>query len=206
MDELRGLTAEEAALVARFPLPAGVPDALVNKADLAHALRVSEVTIGKWQQRGLPAETEGTNGRAWLFRLSIAFAWVEDWRAREGMARLQAREAAGQLALALTGGTIAHEGGLTSREQRELMDLVILRNRAAREQGELMHRDEVVDLFERAFGLIRNALDALPDRLGRELNLSGADLEAIERACDDALARTAQMVEELACDERRGLV
>lgn len=197
MDELRDLTAEEAGLVARWPLPAGVPDALVNKADLAHALRVSEVTVGKWQQKGLPAEAEGTNGRSWLFRLSLAYAWVEDMRARDGQARLQAREAAGQLALALTGGTISAADGMTIREQRETMELVLLRNRAAREQGELMHRDEVVDLFEQAFATIRDALDALPDRLGRELGLSGAEIEVAERSCDAALAMAAAQVEGL---------
>lgn len=197
-DDLRDLTAEEADLVARHPLPDGVPDGLVNKADLGLALGKSDNTVSAWIKRGLPFEQEGTNGRPYLFRLSVAFAWVEAQRAADQTLRSRSQEIAGQMALALSGGTVAPGGGLTIAEEKDLMDLVTRRNRAAREQGELIPRDDVVDKFERAFATIRDALDALPDRLGRELNLEGADLEKIERAADDALARAADLVAEVA--------
>lgn len=195
--DLRPLTADEADLVARHPLPEGVPDALVNKSDLALALGRSDVTVGGWIKRGLPFDQEGTHGRPYLFRLSLAYAWVEAQRAAEGQARARAQDAAGQLALALSGGTVAPDGGLSTEDQKKIIDLVIARNRAAREQGELIHRDDVVETLESIFATIRDALDALPDRLGRELNLEGADLERIERACDDALGRAADMVAEV---------
>lgn len=199
MDDLRDLTADEAALSARHPLPEGVQDAVVNKSQLALALNTSEVTVGKWIARGLPFEQEGTNGRPYLFRLSLAFAWVEADRAGRSEARARADEAAGQLAMALSGGAIkAEAGGMTTAEQAAVMDLVIKRNRAALEQKDLIWRADAVAAFEAAFLLVRDGLEGLPDRLGRELGLEGADLERVERACDDVLSRAAAKVEDFA--------
>lgn len=199
MDDLRDLTADEAALSARHPLPEGVPDAVVNKSQLALALNTSEVTVGKWIARGLPFEQEGTNGRPYLFRLSLAFAWVEADRAGRSEARARADEAAGQLAMVLSGGAIkAEAGGMTTAEQAAVMDLVIKRNRAALEQKDLIWRADAVAAFEAAFLLVRDGLEGLPDRLGRELGLEGADLERVERACDDVLSRAAAKVEDFA--------
>ncbi len=52
-----------AALVARFPLPAGVPDAVLNKRELSDFFGISLPTLDAWIADGLPALVEGTNGR-----------------------------------------------------------------------------------------------------------------------------------------------
>lgn len=196
MESLRPLTDDEAALVARHPLPAGVSDGLVNKADLGLAVGKSDNTVSQWIKRGLPCEQEGTNGRPYLFRLSLAWAWMEDRRAIEARQRARSQEIAGQMALVLSGGTVSAEYG-DADAQKRILELTILRNRVDREQGALMDRCDVVDTFERAFASIRDSLDALPDRLGRELNLDGPALEVIERACDDALTFAADRLDEM---------
>lgn len=184
------LSGEHSALVERYPLPEGVPDAVVNKADLGLALRVSQTTLSHWIAAGLPREIDGSNGRSYGFRLSVAYAWRCEREEREATARALDREAAQQLSLALLGGESADErtAGLTTRQEREQLELEHARAVAARDRGELIRAREVVEGFEAVFAAIRDAMDALPDRLGRELALDGEGIVAAERACDDALA------------------
>ncbi|WP_116134329.1 hypothetical protein [Tropicimonas sp. IMCC34043] len=197
-DGLRPLTDGEAALVARYPLPEGAVDVLLNRAQLAVALDVSEVTITNWTRRGLPFESEGTNGKAYQFRLSIAHAWnkerVEGERARDQAAE----QAAQQMRLALVGEDgLSIKAGLSRREHREQLELEHAAAVAALDRKELVKRVEVVGAFEEVFAALRDALDALPDRLARELGIGGAEVEVIERACDDALSGAVAKVEGL---------
>lgn len=201
--DLRDLTAEEAALVADYPLPDGVPDAVVNKAMLEVALGVSQTTISAWLRRPnnpLPYETAGTNGRSYEFRLSAAYAWMRNMQARDARNRAEAEAASNQLALALLGGETAapQDGRLSLSDQRKLLEVELLRTQAARGRGDLLWRDDVLAGLEDIFAALRDGLDALPDRLARELGLEGRDLETCERACDDVLAAAARKVEELA--------
>lgn len=191
--DLRALTADETALVERYPLPPGAPDALVNKTQLEVGLGVSGTTISSWLRRAdnpLPYETAGTNGRNYQFRLSIAFAWMKAMRADEDSAKAMGDDAAAQLAMHLLGGETASgsDGKMTLADQRKVMELEVIRMSAARQRGDLMWRDDVVLGFEEFGAAIRDALDALPDRLAREFGLEGRDLEKCQRACDDALA------------------
>lgn len=191
--DLRALTADEAARVERHPLPLGAADALVNKTQLEVGLGVSGTTISSWVRRAenpLPFETAGTNGRNYQFRLSIAFAWMQAMRADEDSAKAQGDAAAAQLAMHLLGGQTASavDGKMSLADQRKHMELEVVRMGAARQRGELMWRADVVIGFEEYGGAIRDALDALPDVLARELGLEGRDLEKCERVCDDALA------------------
>lgn len=193
--DLRPLTADEADLVARYPLPEGVPDAIVNKTQLETALGVSGVTVAAWIRKGLPCEQEGTNGRAWQFRLSIAYAWNAARQADERARDAEAESAAKQLALALVGDDgLGADSGLSIAEQRQILELQHVHAIAARDRGELIRRPQVVEGFEEVFGAIRDSLDALPDRLGREIGVEGRDLERIERACDDVLAEAGRKI------------
>jgi phage terminase Nu1 subunit (DNA packaging protein) len=186
-------------LVARHPLPEGVPDATVNKAQLATALGASDTTLSNWLRRGLPFEEAGTNGREYKFRLSTAFAWVQAMREGEAEARRAGDEAAAQLSLALLGDDALDRDAatLSPGEQKRLLEVELQRLQLAREKGALIKRDEVVGAFEDTFAAIRDALDALPDRLARELGVEGRDLERIEAACDDVLAGAERAVARL---------
>lgn len=196
-DELPDLSADHAAIVARWPLPAGVPDALVNKAQLETALGVSQTTISAYLRQGLPFVEAGTNGRSYVFRLSVAFAWQAARRADDDAARAAGDRAAAQLQMALLGGDTASPvgGKMSLADQRKLIELELIRNEAARKRGDLIWRDDAVSVVEGAFAAIRDALDALPDRLRWELGLDGPATERVQTAADDALAAAAIAVD-----------
>ena len=207
--DLRPLTAEETARVALHPLPDGVPDAVVNKSQLEVGLGVSQTTISAWLRRAenpLPFETAGANGRSYQFRLSLAYAWMRAMRADEESARHAGDAAVAQLQLSLLGGETASatEGKMTLADQRKVMELEVIRMSAARQRGELMWRDDVVQGFEEFSAAVRDALDALPDRLARELGLAGRDLEKCEAACDDVLAGAHRAMVEVIGDGEGG--
>ncbi|MGX0875934.1 phage terminase Nu1 subunit (DNA packaging protein) [Roseovarius sp. MBR-154] len=192
---LRDLTAEEKDLVARHSLPGGVRDALVNKAQLGDGLGVSQTTISAWLREGLPFEEAGTNGRAYMFRLSLAWAWRAARQAEDEAARAAGNAAVEQLQMALLGGdSAAPQSGLSLADQRKLLELEHLRAIAARDRGELIRREDVVAGLEEVFATLRDSLDALPDRLAREIGIDGAQIEAVERVCDDALGLAASAV------------
>jgi phage terminase Nu1 subunit (DNA packaging protein) len=199
---LRPLTAGEERLVAAFPLPAGVPDAVVNKYQLADALAVSQTTLDNWRRAGLPVEEEGTNGRSYQFRLSVCHAWAAQRREGEASARRQAEGAAQQLRLALIGDDpgAAARSRLSPREQREILEAEVAYMQAARRRLELIEAEAVAEAFQDVFAAIRDGLDALPDRLGRELALDGAGIEAAQAICDDVMQGARRRVRELIGD------
>ncbi len=204
-NDLRLFTAKEVALTERFPLPKGVPDAVVNKSQLEVGLGVSGTTISAWLRRGdnpLPYESAGANGRSYEFRLSLAFAWMKAMRAEEESAKAAGDAATAQLSLALLGGETAsgENGKMSLADQRKLLELEAIRRVEAEKRNNLIRFEDVQAGIEDVFAAIRDGLDALPDRLARELGLEGRDLEKIERACDDVLSRAAQQVHEVIGD------
>lgn len=194
--DLAPLTGEFADLVARFPLPDGVPDAIVNKGDLAVALSVSNTTVSNWLAAGLPSIERGGNGRDYRFRLSVAYAWHAARRADEEASRAASEEAARQLQMSLLGGEEARpsQEALSLSDRKKLLELEYEHTRVAAQRRELLRFGEVTGAFEAVFAAIRDALDALPDRLGRECGLDGAQIERAQAACDDALAAAVREV------------
>ena len=53
-----------------FPLPDGVDDGVLNRGQLAEALRVSEPSITSWIRDGMPVLSQGGNGQAITFWLN----------------------------------------------------------------------------------------------------------------------------------------
>lgn len=204
---MRDLTADEISLCARHPLPPGVDDAVVNKTLLCEALDVSPTTLSNWIRAGLPFESAGTNGRSYEFRLSVAFAWAADRRAREDHARRYSEDQARQLRLALSGDSGAEaeaRARLTPREQRDLVDAERAWMMAAQARGDLIRAAEVTGGLAAAFTAIRDSLDALPDMLARELDLPGAAIEVAERICDEALRAAVVAIKGVIGDELGG--
>lgn len=196
---MRALSNEETALVNAYPLPGGVPDAVVNQYQLADALGTSQTTLAHWRRLGMPVEVEGTNGRSYQFRLSLCFAWMRRREAEDRAARLAAEDATQQLRLALTGGTIAPgaDAGLSKRDAIETLQLEKAWTDAARARGELVSAAEVAEALQAVFADIRDGLDAAPDRLGRELGLDGAGVEAAQVICDDILEGARRRIADL---------
>lgn len=203
---LRPLGADEAAPVARHPLPPGVPDAPVNKAQLETALGVSQTTLSAWLRQGLPFEEAGTNGRSYQFRLSIAHAWVAAKRADDDAQRAAGDTAAAQLQMALLGGATAGaaDGKLSLADQRKLIELELQHMAAARERKALVWRDDARGWFETAFSAVRDALEALPDRMARKIGLDGRQMEKMQTDCDDVLRSAHRAISEMVEEELDG--
>lgn len=195
--DLAALEGAEADLVSRFPLPKDVPDVLVNKKLLASALDVSTTTIDAWlilsEETRIPFVERGTNGRSYVFRLSVAYAWRQERDAAENADRQKAADSVAQLRMSLVGGSAEDQAraALSPRQQAEALKVENEWILAAAKRREFIRASEVAESFEVVFAAIRDGFDAAPDRLGRELSLSGPEVEAIQVILDDIL-QTAQ--------------
>lgn len=201
--DLPALEGREKALVARYPLPQGVQDVLVNKNQLAAALDVSTTTVDKWlvlpDGERIPWVERGTNGRSYVFRLSVAYAWRRDRDAAEEAARKVADDAVAQMRLDLLGGSVQDQAraALSPKEQAEALKVEKEWILAAAARREFIRADEVAEAFEAAFSTIRDGLDAAPDRLARELSLGGAEVEAMTGILDEILRDARARLEDL---------
>lgn len=201
---LRDLTSAERDLCARFPMPAGVDDAIVNKTLLCDALDVSPTTLSAYIRAGLPFETAGTNGRSYEFRLSLAFAWAAERKSREDASRRHSESQAAQLRLALIGDDrddAADRARLSPREQRDLIDVERAWMLAAQARRDLIRRADVAAGLAEVWSGLRDRLDALPDMIARRLDLSGEEIEAVEAVCDGLLADAVDIVRGIIGDD-----
>lgn len=200
--DLRPLNPEEAEIVASYPLPEGVPDAILNKWQLAQALDTSDNTVTAWVREGMPVEEAGTNGRNYSFRLSLCWAWRKRRRAEEESERRHAEGALHQLKLALIGDSpeAQRRAALSAKEYREELENDLRFSEAARRRGELIFAQDVIDTFEAVLGTVGDALDALPDRVARDLDLDGSAIELMQRICDDARLRMKTQIGEIVGD------
>lgn len=180
-------------------LPEGVTDAVLNRGQLAQALKKSEPTIDRYIADGMPCLTEGTNGRAWEFQLSACWGWLKRRERGERERTTIADLAVQQMRLALVGAgdTVDDERSLSPQQRREAYDAERSFMLAALQRGDLVRRAEVVEAFEEVFKVIRDAATALPDRLEREVGLSGKGLDLAIRLCDDMLAEAERRVQML---------
>jgi phage terminase Nu1 subunit (DNA packaging protein) len=177
-----------ADIVARFPLPEGVPDVVLNKRDLADFFAVSIPTIDAWISAGLPALVEGTNGRSWEFRTSVAWAWK---CARDEGDRIKTSEAQAAIAamrLALVGGKAGDSiQSLAPKERQQLYEVEAAYERLKRERNQSLDRDEVTIVLNDLLRIMRDGVSVLPDTLERVAGLSGKGVDAAVDACDDVL-------------------
>lgn len=195
--DLPNLEGAEAELVSRYPLPDGVPDVEVNKKLLAHALDVSTTTVDAWSTlpdgERIPYVSRGTNGRSYVFRLSVAYAWRQARDAAEETGRRISEDAVAQLRLDLLGGSVKDQAraSLSPREQAEALRVEKEWIMAAHTRREFIRASDVAEALESAFVSIRDGLDAAPDRIGRELSLNGPQIESIQKILD-AILQNAQ--------------
>ncbi len=190
--------------IERYPLPEGVEDALLNKTEIAGALRVSVNTVDKWVRAGCPFEEEGTNGQAYVFRLAVVWAWKSERDAAERERRLQADRAARQLQqhfLGLDEGT-DRASDLTHRDRRDMAQSELVYMQAAQRRRELVQTSEVAELLEAVLGHVRDFAIAMPDRLAREMALSPEQTERVIAMFDEALEQLRDTIEEAELEER----
>lgn len=184
-------------------LPAGVVDAVLNRGELARALDKSEPTIDRYIADGLPFLVEGTNGRSWQFQLSDCWRWIKARERAETERQGQAALAVQQMRLALIGGSDVDDTDrmLSPKQRQETYEAERAFMLAALHRGDLVRRDDVVNAFEDVFKTLRDSITALPDRLEREMGLSGKALTLCIDICDGALVEAERRVEEMSGGE-----
>jgi len=184
--------------VARWPLPAGVVDGLLNRSQLATAFGVSENSISKWMTQGMPVSAIGQNGVAYEFRLSHCWAWKQQRDDAARAARDRGDALAAQAALAfrnLDDDQAEDEGGLTADEIRKWADAEYARNKVAEQRGNLVRRDRVNDLLEDLLSAFQTSMQNLPDFCERELGISPAQVETVQTRVDKVLAEARNKIE-----------
>lgn len=160
----------------------------LNKHQLADALSVSPNTIDQWRKAGMPVVSEGTNGRAYAFDPQACLAWREDREQRRQREQAAAEETVAQLRLALDPVAEARRETLSPAEQREVYDAAARYMAVARQRRELVEADAVVAMLEATLAGLRDAVDALPDQIARDLGLTGEQTERVVAYCDAALS------------------
>ncbi len=171
-----------------YPLPSGVQDAVLNRAQLAEAFGTSEPTIDRYRKDGMPVLAEGTNGQAYQFQLSDCYAWRQAREAERQASNEAAEAAVRQMRMELLGGDSGNsEMGLSARERKELYETESAYNRLARERGELIPQGEVIELLDTVLSMVRNSITGLPDRLSRDAALTGRQAEQAVVVTDDLL-------------------
>lgn len=192
-----------AELVARYPLPGGVPDAIMNKAELAEAFDVSVNAVDQMLRRGLPVEKIGSNGTAYEIKLSHAWAWRQHREDSEAATRAQARTSIAQLELHYAGlQPDALTDGLSVADRQAVAVAMVHHMKASEMRRSLVRVDEMAELIERVLGHVRDAVCALPDRAERELGITEAQAEGLTEICDLILTRAAEMIEDAELAER----
>lgn len=186
------------ALLDRYPLPTGVEDADCNQEEIGQALNKSMPTIAKFiRQEGMPVVRPGGNGQPYVLRLSHCWAWFkarearEDMRERHNKAQIAAMQAS-FLGLDVNDGQAA----MTPQQRKEAAMADIAWSKAAHMRRQLVPLSDVVDLYESILKIVRDGIEALPDRLEMELALKPDQVQAVVLAGSDILQSMANRIAE----------
>lgn len=176
---------EIAELVARHPLPAGVPDVVMNREELAEALSTSMNTISAWISAGMPVRQHGGQGKPYELQLSHCYAWRQARRAEEDLRSEQVRAATAAMRLALVGGASGDSiEALDPKTRREILAAQIEHERFSAQRKQLMRREDVTDLIEQLFVMVRDTMEAAPDRVERIEAMPPKAVQAFINVCD----------------------
>lgn len=178
-----------------WPLPDGVVDTPMNRAEIADYMGVSTNTIDTWIKSGMPVEQEGGNGKAYVFALAECCRWRQERDEDTARQREAARRAINireQAFLNLPENS--EDLGLSARDRREMAQADLLFNQAALARRRLCRFEDVLTVMEAIMVAAREGLGALPDRVERELNLSPRQIGQLVKMTDQTLN---DMVEKL---------
>ena len=182
-------------LVAKYPLPETVADCVMNREEMAEALATSMNTITAWMNAGMPVQQVGGNGRAYELRLSHCFAWRQAQRASEELRTKTAREAIQSMRLALVGGSDGNSiEALPPKERREIIAAQIEDERFRAQRNQLLRRDDVREAIEELLTIIRDTMDAAPDRVERINAMPPKAVEAFIGICDGVIEEVRQKI------------
>jgi len=194
-------------LLAAHPLPAGVPDADMNQGGIAAALNVTTNTVGKFVARSVVAEDwsneedfpvieHGGMGKPYVIRLSHAYAWRQHRASLEIDRDRRSRDAIMAMQATFLGVDPSDEKMILDPGERRKMaeaDIVFQKARMLRRQ--LVELDEITELLEKVFAIMRDGIEGMLDRLERELGLKPEQVSLVVRLGDDILNGVAQRIE-----------
>lgn len=192
------------AALRRYPLPEGQPDTELNRAMLAEAFGVTGPTIDRYRSEGMPVREDGGNGRAYVFQLSECFAWLQHRNAERRGVTERAEAVARQMRLHMLRATEQDDptSALSPRERREILQAELVSMQAAEARRALVRVDDMALLLEDLLGTVRQALDALPDRLEREAGVGPEVTGKAVEICDQVLMQMRLMIERAHLEER----
>lgn len=182
-------------LRAKFPLPEGIEDAILNRSQIAAALQVSENTITKWMgapENPMPVDEQGGNGREYRFCLADCYAWRMDRDETDRAEKERGDTAAAQLAMHFR--NLGDEGEaapttLTARQIKEESDADYARNKAAELRGSLVRVDRVRDMIEDVLGQFRVTMVTMADFCEMEFGLSPEEVDRLQKRNDEVLVQ-----------------
>ncbi|RRH71393.1 DUF1441 family protein [Falsigemmobacter faecalis] len=198
------VSAELQAMLDRFPLPPGVMDADCNQEEIAQALNTTVNTVAKWIRHDqMPVAQAGGNGRAYVLRLSHCWAWRKAREADVDLRNRHNRDQVAALQASFLGLTIDDpQANMTPQQRRDAAQADIAWSKASHMRRQLVPLGDVVDLLESLFRIVREGVEALPDRLERELGLRPEQVAAVVRFGDDVLQSMTARIEEAELSER----
>lgn len=184
-------------LLARHPLPAGVPDAVLNREELAEALGTSLNTVSAWIGSGMPVQEHGRNGKPYELRLSHCFAWNEARKKSEELRSQAARDAISSMRLALVGGRSGDSiEALDPKQRREILTAQLAHEQLEAQRNKLLQRSDVKEALDVLMSLVRDGLDVAPDRIERDHpDLPSKAVDALVEICDGILDELALRIE-----------
>ena len=157
----------------------------ISRMKLAEALGISQPTATKNIQAGMPAD-DIEAARAWRGANVTMFAGevLQDSGGIETTERLRAIAVAD-----FSAATTIQERAAASRTVKDIELAHEARKRdavaVAKEQGSLMHRDEVIELYQKGIGQLRGLLESMAASVAHTANPS--DPELAQQAIDDYL-------------------
>lgn len=129
-----------------------------NKAEIIEAFEVTSPTLDAWVRKGCPVLQRGARGVAWEFDVFEVFKWKNDIGQQE---------------------ETDDPEQLSPKERLDYYRGCRERDNYRREQGELIHADDVIAHWTRVILSAKGRLMALPMRLAPEL-LTADDMKQAE--------------------------
>lgn len=173
----------------------------VNLSEAARLLGISVPAFKGWLEKydDLPVQRRGTNGQPYEFDVRALAEWRKDRDAELAASAVERANEIDQMRMDLFG--VEAQAETTGRTAKELLEEIQTQNaidNLGQRRGELVRVADVQACIENAFVALRGKIMAIPDTVGRELDLDRADREAIRAACRAALAMASADVAGLA--------
>lgn len=184
--DLSQLTESEIeVLVQKHPLPEGVDDVVMNREELADALATSLPTITAWIGQGMPVLQTGGQGKAYELRLSHCWAWRTAKKRDEDLRSQKVRDATAKMRLALVGGASGDSiEALDPKTRREIIAAQREQEAFQADRNQLLKREDVRELLEDMFAMVRDVMESAPDQVERVTDLPPKVVDELIGVCD----------------------